>query len=375
MGKCEIKHQERVLVCWSGGVSSTALLHLLEKAIPKERRRKVFFEWDILFIDMNETLNLNSIDNEQITNISNEEKESYKNQLENELREKGYPFINFYYQPFKLYENKTNLSQIKDPSALEDVVRLAVQNQIIDFAIKNNYRKVLLGTSANRLAIRVLGDISKGRGTSIPLMIAYNDDRLKSVSICRPMKEFLLKEIGFYIYFHKLRIIHQNEPVTMKPVKTYSIDRLVETFIEGLQREFPGTVHTILRTCDKLRVPKSYFDNESNPLVEELLSKNYILCPDCFTIVSKYDFDEFSKHNSQLVCHGCSRMYQSFKREKQINPDEIENNSSHNRLEDDLFNNYKFVKEQKKLLSRKDMISFLGDTLLNYSDNDENDNV
>ena len=69
------------------------------------------------------------------------------------------------------------------------------------------------------------------------------------------MKDFLSKEIAYYTYLRKMKTIVMPSVTTMMPVKTTSIDRLVEHFVSHLQADYPATVHTLLRTSEKLKAP------------------------------------------------------------------------------------------------------------------------
>lgn len=84
--------------------------------------------------------------------------------------------------------------------------------------------------------------------------------------LCRPMKDFLLKELAIYNRYKKLETTDIPNISTMLPAKS-SLNQLSERvsrmciryspikieFIFGLQEEFPHTVHTVLRSVDKLK--------------------------------------------------------------------------------------------------------------------------
>lgn len=69
------------------------------------------------------------------------------------------------------------------------------------------------------------------------------------------MKDFLDKEIAYYNYLNKLETMYVPNVTHAMPLKTSSIDKLVEHFVAKLQTDFPSTVHTILRTTEKLKTP------------------------------------------------------------------------------------------------------------------------
>lgn len=119
------------------------------------------------------------------------------------------------------------------------------------------FAKVATGESGNNLAVRTISNISKGRGFTVSLASKYEDGHLAqgNVAVLRPMKDFLNKEIAYYNHVLKLEILTMPSITSRMPMKTSSIDRLVENFLNQLQTDFPATVHTLLRTAEKLKVP------------------------------------------------------------------------------------------------------------------------
>jgi len=254
-------------------------------------------------------------------------------------------------------------------------------------------RKVLVGESGNNLAIRTISNISKGRGYTIPLVSTYSVEYPVStlvgsfdankvivaaaekttqvqvqvqveqqqekaaqekqakqvpkkvsnksmkytpavvnkeiVTILRPMKDFLNKEIAYYNHLLKLQTVHVPNATTMMPIKTSSIDKLVEHFINHLQTDYPATVHTLLRTAEKLKTPapkqqdlvkycamcNDYLtENEANELQQYLVNK----------YTSKNENDEaaaappsvdsldIDRHEfAKFCCYGCKRVISS----------------------------------------------------------------
>lgn len=118
---------------------------------------------------------------------------------------------------------------------------------IVKIALSLKFTKVLVGDNASQLSVRLLGNIAQGRGGTIPLDTGFCDDR-GEVMILRPLREFPRSEVLSYAELYNLEAV---ELTSMIPEKT-SIERLTESFINGLQTEFPSTISTVFRTGDKL---------------------------------------------------------------------------------------------------------------------------
>lgn len=77
-----------------------------------------------------------------------------------------------------------------------------------------------------------------------------------TVQILRPLREFSAKEVALFNEYNddKSRAIHHPNDATAQDASNFSIERLTETFVTGLQEGFPSTVPTIFRTGDKFMV-------------------------------------------------------------------------------------------------------------------------
>jgi cytoplasmic tRNA 2-thiolation protein 2 len=124
---------------------------------------------------------------------------------------------------------------------------------LVEVARKQGFSKVLVGDNATRLAVRLLGDVAQGRGRTIPLDTGFIDDRATDVLLIRPLREFPANEVVMYATFNGLHSVSIPHLTTLEPEHT-SIERLTESFVAGLQVDFPSTVSTVFRTGDKLTV-------------------------------------------------------------------------------------------------------------------------
>ncbi|KAH3773033.1 hypothetical protein DPMN_174382 [Dreissena polymorpha] len=143
------------------------------------------------------------------------------------------------------------LGSIKSISGKEDFVRALRHRLLLEFARQHGYSKVMLGNTGSQLAVRLLTDISTGRGMQAAMETAFADRRNTDMMFLRPLRDFSSKEIAMYNNLHRLECVFIPSLTTMGDVGA-SIEHLTEAFVTGLQAEYPSTVSNIMRTGEKL---------------------------------------------------------------------------------------------------------------------------
>ncbi|KAJ3019441.1 Cytoplasmic tRNA 2-thiolation protein 2 [Thoreauomyces humboldtii] len=142
-------------------------------------------------------------------------------------------------------------------TAKEDMLELLVNKAILRIARKEGCSVVAVGDSSTRMAVKVLSMTSKGRGFALPVEMTENATWYEGMRIIRPLRDILSKEVAFFNRFENVSSVISPDFTTGMPART-SIDRLIETFVVGLQNDFPMTVNTVVRTASK--VPSAYQD-------------------------------------------------------------------------------------------------------------------
>ncbi|KAJ2861223.1 Cytoplasmic tRNA 2-thiolation protein 2 [Coemansia aciculifera] len=116
---------------------------------------------------------------------------------------------------------------------------------------------LLLGDSGTRIASKLVSLTSRGRGFSLPLEVGAETPFLGSsssgVMAYRPMRDLIMKEIAFFNLWTRQPSVVVPTFTTGAP-ETASIDRLTESFVVGLDRDFVSTVPTVCRTVQKLEL-------------------------------------------------------------------------------------------------------------------------
>lgn len=141
----------------------------------------------------------------------------------------------------------------------EDLVVYLKKLLISDFALKFNFKKVLLGTSSQKIAENLLNAICKGRGSSVPHEISFIDDKNFGgrISFMNPMRDFLMREIALYNYNRSVPLILQwalskvSQEKEARPTTAPcfgSTDLLMTSFFSRLQDKYNvNTVPTVVR--------------------------------------------------------------------------------------------------------------------------------
>lgn len=82
----------------------------------------------------------------------------------------------------------------------------------------------------------------------------FCDDRDGTVKILRPLRQFDIKELAYYNTFNNLNPIVVSET---KIDQFSSVQDLTSRFVRDLQKNFPATISTVVRTGDKLIIDKN----------------------------------------------------------------------------------------------------------------------
>ncbi|XP_059172755.1 cytoplasmic tRNA 2-thiolation protein 2-like [Physella acuta] len=275
IGKAKvIRSGEHVVVAFSGGINSAALLHLIQDGKSERAHKKLRFIPSLVYVDETSLLD-----------VSDEERQTVRSSVTKLMLDSGFPtYITNLEQVLEFEKQQSTLdsmwqvhpsdgcSNIPMPtqsqsgrlkalitglgslSSAEDFIR-NLRNQLLAAAARKlGVTKVLTAESATRLAVRILSDVAQGRGSQVSLNTGFSDERNGDVMFIRPVRDLNAKELAMYnSLFHVDSVFIPT--ITTKTDPGSSIERLTETFVMGLQEEFPSTVSNIKRTSEKLDLP------------------------------------------------------------------------------------------------------------------------
>ena len=333
-----IKAGEKVLLAFSGGPSSSAMLHLVCEGLSDTAVKKLRFEPGLAFIDEGEVLKQ-----------SGEERAYYIEQIQRVANRTKFPFhllkledifsLGQCLQDDAKYCHKVEGEQTRNHqeklknlfdatssmTAKEDLLRTLRGKLLLATARNIGYSKIMFADCASRISVRLLSDISQGRGGDLPYDTGFSDDRHGDVIFVRPMREFMTKEIGLYNFFHNVETVLIPTLGTMSHSHS-SIDRLTENFVSGLQADFPFTVSTIFRTGDKLSVKEVSEDVAACALCGVPMSVNPTLLSTLTDSVSSVKLDTDAKNTPQSAsdcCGGCGSGCSSSSSEQVLSKEDI----------------------------------------------------
>lgn len=336
-----IKAGEKVLLAFSGGPSSSAMLHLVCEGLSDTALKKLRFEPGIAFIDEGEILKQ-----------SGEERVNYIEQVRDVAARTKFPFhqlkLEDIFSPgqdlqddamcrkkFERQETRThrteklkNLFDAKSSmTAKEDLLRTLRSKLLLTTARNLSYSKIMFADCASRISVRLLSDISQGRGGDLPYDTGFSDDRHGDVIFTRPMREFMTKEIALYNFFNNVETVLIPTLGTMSHSHA-SIDRLTEDFVSGLQADFPFTVSTIFRTGDKLSVKDVSDDVAACALCGVPMSVDPTLLSTLTDSVSSVKLNTDDENTPQSAsssdcCGGCSSGCSTSSSEQELTKENI----------------------------------------------------
>uniref|UniRef100_A0A674ED74 Cytoplasmic tRNA 2-thiolation protein 2 n=1 Tax=Salmo trutta TaxID=8032 RepID=A0A674ED74_SALTR len=187
-------------------------------------------------------------------------------------------------------------ASVRTLTAKEDLLHTLRQHLILHTARTQGYTKVMMGDSCSRLAIKLLSNISLGRGASLATDTGFSDPRYGDVVIVRPMRDYSSKEIAYYNRMFDIPSVFIPGLDTKAQDKA-SIQHLTESFVTKLQTDFPSTVSTIYRTSEKLHTACPPQNTNTQPSAK------------CLLCVCALDtkLEEFSAYQATLISEQLSQ--------------------------------------------------------------------
>ncbi|KAF6034398.1 CTU2 [Bugula neritina] len=255
-----IRDGEKVLVAFSGGQASTAMLHLVKEGKSVRAQKKLRFVPGLIYVDEGAVLGHSNEDRQRIIDRISElfmdsGYEHHIIKLEQVFSEEFSDATLLSPNNAEVKTSQERLQQLFDSvqtiTAKEQFLRTLRQQLISQVAKSQGYSKVIIGDTSSRLSVALLSSMAQGKGAHIAYDTSLIDDRYDQLLLIRPMREFTSKEVTMYNRFYGLNPLVV-PTFTTKATSGASIDKLTETFVSGLQAEFPSTVSTIMRTGDKL---------------------------------------------------------------------------------------------------------------------------
>lgn len=179
------------------------------------------------------------------------------------------------------------LNSLNSATSRTDAIQILQRRLTVNLAKAHKCDAVLWGDSTTRLAERTLAETAKGRGFSLPWIVADGESPF-GIQFYFPMRELLSKEIDSFASLVDPALDDLTIEETTKPAvstKNTTIDDLMKQYFESVERDYPSIVANVVKTAGKLQ-PVSLTEVEMQcelcemPLLENAPEKSR-LCYGC----------------------------------------------------------------------------------------------
>lgn len=147
------------------------------------------------------------------------------------------------------------LAALDSPTSRTDTINILRRKLILDFAKTNSCEAILWGDSTTRLSERILAETAKGRGFSLPWIVADGESP-HGVPFYYPMRDLLSKEIVSFATMIDPGLddlITKDEVKQAVSMRGATIDGLMKQYFESVEREYPSIVANVVKTAGKLQ--------------------------------------------------------------------------------------------------------------------------
>lgn len=148
------------------------------------------------------------------------------------------------------------LQSAKTATAQQDLKEILTRRLIVLYAKKDECRAILWPDSTTRLAQRSLAETAKGRGFSVPWLVA-DGESLYAVQFYHPLRDLLNKEVEAYVALIEpsLSTLIKVDLKAAVNTKHTTIDDLMRQYFGSVEQEYPSIVANVVRTTGKLQLP------------------------------------------------------------------------------------------------------------------------
>lgn len=262
---------QKLLLPLSLGVSSIALLHVLDQHLraQNERNCRTSYTLHVLFIDqpgfLPQAERMRSLGNlrhrfplHTFSVAPLEEVLEYRiPHLDEVFQTKIAPNENFSLS--RQAKLEALLSALPSTTSRLDIINILCRRLTIAYAECYACSSIIFGDSTTRLAERTLSETAKGRGASLPWLTAdsISSDGLR---VSYPMRDLLKRELLLYMTVTDPPL----EPLvvgadSLKSVslssKGTTIDGLMSEYFESVEQNYPSIVANVVRTVGRLAAP------------------------------------------------------------------------------------------------------------------------
>ncbi|PCH42562.1 hypothetical protein WOLCODRAFT_137967 [Wolfiporia cocos MD-104 SS10] len=162
---------------------------------------------------------------------------------------------------------RTFLASLPTATAMSSTINSLIRLLLLHTALDTGSSHLVLGSSLTSLAVSLISGVSQGRGFNVkeemqeewfpdraPEPSSQREKRTgkgeRSVRVIRPLRDVGRKECAAWAWWSGLRVLGRE--TWPWPGLKQDIGTLTKNFIFGLEKDYPSTVSTIVRTCTKV---------------------------------------------------------------------------------------------------------------------------
>lgn len=141
-----------------------------------------------------------------------------------------------------------------DKTSQEDMLSYLVRSALIRYSRQKNVHRVFTSESLTSLSVKAIASCAKGRGFQMAEESSLVEE-MKDLDIiwAIPMKDNLTdREIAYYFRCKQLTAVPGPQLIPLAISQSKSINGLTNSFLTSLQRGFDHSMHTIMRSLEKL---------------------------------------------------------------------------------------------------------------------------
>ncbi|KAF9223651.1 hypothetical protein BS17DRAFT_110430 [Gyrodon lividus] len=155
---------------------------------------------------------------------------------------------------------RSYLASLPTQTAVSSAIKVITRLLLLYTARSCHASHLLLGTSLTTLSISLISCISQGGGHSIPEELQEEwacgestaAEKPDTIRVVHPLRDVTMKECAAFAWWNTIAVVGRDKQTRANA----GIPGLTKDFIVGLEKDYPSTVSTIMRTCAKLE-PRS----------------------------------------------------------------------------------------------------------------------
>lgn len=308
-GNLAVNETRRLLLPLSGGVSSMVLLQVLDAQLHNQalKRNRTAYELiisNIVLPDEDNSIKCNELYAQVAERFPThkfrppmalEDLFKYDDRIESDLLHLGVTRPEG--ESDGSFLNRV-VSSTTSATAREDLQSILLRRFIVSVAKAHDCEGILWGHSDSRLASMALSHVSKGRGGSVPSLIA-DGASCHGINFKYPVRDLFKPELATYASALSEPLVSLDGEQTTAPqvapsLRNTAIDTLLTNYINSQGEKYPSIMANVVRTTGKL-------DGTANGQ-----SQLCMVCSEPSSLLN-------GGAAENLLCYGCLRMKQDIK--------------------------------------------------------------